>query len=87
LAFIGTADPPANARTQSLGSGIVLQFDRQPLVILAQTAPFSPYMVSVPYNDDNGGIYMDIHILLSSEKTKFKLAIAQDGMAVELTWF
>jgi hypothetical protein len=86
LALIDTADPPTNARTQSLGSVVVLQFDGQPLVVLAQTAPFFPYMVPVPYNDDHGGIYLDVRILLPSEKTKFKLAIAQDGSAVELTW-
>jgi hypothetical protein len=85
--LIDTADPPTNACTQSLGSGVVLQFDGQPLVVLAQTAPFFPYMVPVPYNDDDGGIYMDVRILLPSEKTKLKLAIAQDGTAMELTWF
>jgi hypothetical protein len=48
LALIGIADLPTNARTQSLVSGVVLQFDRQPLVVLAQTAPFFPYVVPVP---------------------------------------
>jgi hypothetical protein len=43
-------------------------------------------MVPVPYNDDHGGIYLDVRILLPSEKTKFKLAIAQDGTVMELTW-
>jgi hypothetical protein len=44
-------------------------------------------MVPVPYNDDHGGIYVDVPILLPSETTKFKLAIVQDGTAMEHTWF
>jgi hypothetical protein len=86
LASACIADPPTAARAQSLGSGVVLQFDGQPLIVLAQKAPFFPYMVPVPYNDDNGGIYMDVRILLPSEKTKFNIAIAKDGNALELTW-
>jgi hypothetical protein len=66
---------------------VVLDFHGEPRVVLAQMAPLFPYMIPEPYCDENDGIYMYIRILLPSAKTKYTLAVAKDGNAVELTWF